>query len=213
MNQIRIIIIDDHTLLRETWSFILNSNPLFSIIATSGNAEEGIELCKQLRPDIVMLDINLPGINGMEAVPLIRKFAPGTKIIGVSLHTQPSYFKKMMQIGAFGYITKNYSRDEMTEALIQVSEGNKYICKEIKNIIAQNILEDRDDHKNINALSIREIEIIHLIKQGLSSKEIADSVSIAVKTVEVHRYNILKKLKLKNAAALVNYVHHCDIAI
>jgi two-component system invasion response regulator UvrY len=213
MNQIRIIIIDDHTLLRETWSFILNSNPLFSIIATSGNAEEGIELCKQLRPDIVMLDINLPGINGMEAVPLIRKFAPGTKIIGVSLHTQPSYFKKMMQNGAFGYITKNSSRDEMTEALIQVSEGNKYICKEIKNIIAQNILEDRDDHKNINALSIREIEIIHLIKQGLSSKEIADSVSIAVKTVEVHRYNILKKLKLKNAAALVNYVHHCDIAI
>jgi DNA-binding NarL/FixJ family response regulator len=127
MNQITIIIIDDHTLLRETWSFILNKDPRFTVVALSGNAEDGIELCKQYRPDIVILDINLPGINGMEAVPLIRKFAPGTKIVGVSLHTQPSYVKRMMQNGASGYITKNSSRDEMTEALIRISEGNKYI--------------------------------------------------------------------------------------
>ena len=96
MNPIRLIIIDDHTLVRETWSFILNNDPRFTVMAESPSAEEGIELCKQHRPDIVMLDINLPGMNGMEAVPLIRKFAPGTKIIGVSLHTQVAYVKKMM---------------------------------------------------------------------------------------------------------------------
>jgi len=213
MNQNRIIIIDDHTLLRETWSYILNSAPRFTVIASSGNAEEGIELCKQHRPDIVMLDINLPGINGIEAVPLIRKFSPVTKIVGVSLHTQPSYVKRMMKSGASGYITKNSSRDEMIQALLEVSQGKKYICNEIKNILAQNILEEDDEHRNINALSVREIEIIRFVKQGLSSKEIASTVSISVKTVEVHRYNILKKLSLKNAAALVNYINQYDIAI
>jgi DNA-binding NarL/FixJ family response regulator len=214
MNPIRLIIIDDHTLLRETWSFILNSNPRFSVIAESGNAEDGIQLCKQLRPDIVLLDINLPGMNGMEAVPQIRKFAPGTKIIGVSLHTQVAYARKMMQGGASGYVTKNSTRDEMTEALIEVSEGKKYICKEIKNTLAQGLLnEEGSKEKSLNTLSIREIEIIKLVKEGFSSKEIAAAKCISVKTVEVHRYNVLKKLNLKNAAALVNFMNVNDLAV
>jgi two-component system invasion response regulator UvrY len=197
-------------LIRETWSFFLNSDPRFSVIGQSGNAEEGIELCKQLRPDIVLLDINLPGINGMQAVPLIRKFAPGIKIIGVSLHTQVSYVKKMMQTGAVGYITKNSTQEEMKEALIEVSEGKKYICREIREILAGNFISD-ENKVNFNTLSVREIEIIELVRQGFSSKEIAIEKSISVKTVEVHRYNILKKLNLRNAAELVNYFNKNDI--
>jgi two-component system invasion response regulator UvrY len=212
MNPIRIIIIDDHALLRETWSFILNADTRFTIIATSGNGEEGIELCKQHRPDIVMLDINLPGINGIEVVPLIKKFAPVTKIVGVSLHTQPSYVKIMMRRGACGYITKNSSRQEMIYALTQIADGKKYICNEMKNIFAQNMLYGDNEQANLNALSGREIEIIKLIKQGSSSKEIASQLSISTKTVEVHRYNILKKLNLKNAAALVNFTNQFDFA-
>jgi DNA-binding NarL/FixJ family response regulator len=210
MSQIKLIIIDDHKLVRETWSFILNHDPRFSVVAESGTAEEGIELCRQHRPDLVILDINLPGMDGLNAVPLIRKYAPGTKIIGVSLHTQVAYVKKMMQNGASGYITKNSSREEMTEALIAVQRGKKYICREIKNNIAEGMTNDESQQRNSKALSLREMEIMDMVRQGLSSKEIAAAASIAVKTVEVHRYNILKKLNLKNAAALVNYMNECS---
>jgi DNA-binding NarL/FixJ family response regulator len=211
MNSFTIIIIDDHTLIRETWSFVINRNPGFRVVATSGSAEEGIALCRQHRPHIVTLDINLPGMSGMEAVPHIRKYAPASRILGVSLHTQPAYVKKMMQNGASGYITKNSSSAEMMMALQEVAEGRKYIGREIKNILAENLLDEEEAEKSIHALSLREIEMIELIRQGYSSKEIAARTSISVKTVEVHRYNILKKLNLKNAAALVNYVNHYEL--
>jgi two-component system invasion response regulator UvrY len=207
MKKISLIIIDDHTLIRQTWSFILNNHPRFSVVAELSNAEEGIELCKQLRPDIVMMDINLPGISGLEAVPLIRKFAPATKIIGVSMHCQPAYAKKMMQNGACGYITKNSPQQEMLDALLHIYDGEKYVCGEIKNTLAKEILQDEQIQNGIGTLSIREIEIIKLVRAGLSSKEIAQATSISVKTVEVHRYNILRKLNIKNAAALVDFAN------
>jgi two-component system invasion response regulator UvrY len=207
MKKISLIIIDDHTLIRQTWSFILNNHPRFSVVAELGNAEEGIELCKQLRPEIVMLDINLPGASGLEAVPLIRKFAPATKIIGVSMHGQPAYAKKMMQNGASGYITKNSPQQEMLNALLAINDGKKYICSEIKNALAKEMLQGEEIQNGIDRLSIREIEIIKFVREGMSSKEIAQATSISVKTVEVHRYNILRKLNLRNAAALVAYVN------
>lgn len=207
MKKITIVIIDDHTLIRQTWSFVLNSHPRFSVIAESGNAEEGIELCKELRPDVVMMDINLPGINGLDAVPMIRKFAPASKIIGVSMHSQPAYAKRMIQNGASGYITKNSSRQEMLDALIEVQQGKKYICGEIKNSLAKEFIQEGDIENGIDRLSLREIEIVKLVREGMSSKEIARATFISVKTVEVHRYNILRKLNLKNAAALVHYVN------
>lgn len=213
MSPIRIVIIDDHMLVRDAWSMILNKDERFSVIAECGEALQGVELCRQHRPDIVLLDINLPGMSGMDAVPLIRKFAPCTKIIGVSLHTQVAYVKKMMRSGASGYITKNSHKEEMMDALMEVYEGRKFICGEIKDILATGMMKGETEEKNLNALSVREIQIINFIRKGLSSKEIAQAISISVKTVEVHRYNILKKLHLKNAAALVNYMNQCDFAL
>jgi DNA-binding NarL/FixJ family response regulator len=204
---IRLVIIDDHMLIRETWSLLLNSDPGFVVVGQTGNGEDGIELCKQLRPDLVMLDINLPGMSGMEAIPPIRKYAPGTKVLAVSLHTQPVYVKKMMQNGASGYITKNSSRKEMITALLEVYSGKKYICREIKTILAEHMAAGNNKQNNINLLSLREMEIIDFIKQGLSSKEIAATANISVKTVEAHRYNILRKLSLRNSAELVNYIN------
>jgi two-component system invasion response regulator UvrY len=118
MEKITILIADDHTLVRETWSFILNSDPRFFVVAECGSGEEAVEMAKNLRPAIVIMDINLPGINGIEATQQIRKFSPGSKILGVSLHTQPTYARKMMQKGAMGYVTKNSSREEMFKAIM-----------------------------------------------------------------------------------------------
>ena len=211
MEKITILIADDHTLVRETWSFILNTDERFNVIAECGSGEEAVELAKQLRPNIVIMDINLPGMNGIEATQLIRKFSPASKILGVSLHTQPTYARKMIQKGAMGYVTKNSSREEMFKALIEVQNGRRYICDEIKNILSEQVINGEDPQTGLNALSQREIEIINFIKKGFSSKEIAESLDISVKTVEVHRYNVLKKLNLKNSAALVNYINNSQL--
>jgi DNA-binding NarL/FixJ family response regulator len=207
MEKINVLIADDHKLIRETWSYILNSDSRFHVIAECGDSEQAVEVTKQKRPHIVLMDINILPISGFEATERIKKVSPNTKVIGVSMHSQPAYAKKMLQIGARGYVTKNSSKEEMIKAILEVNEGSKYICEEIKNNISELVLEENKDMPNVNALTEREIQIINLIKEGQSSKEIASTLNISLKTVEVHRHNVLKKLKLKNSASLVNFIN------
>lgn len=208
MEKINVLIADDHKLIRETWSYILSSDARFQVIAECGDSEQAVEMARQKRPHIVLMDINMTPISGFDATERIRKVSPASKIIGVSMHSQPAYAKKMLQIGAKGYVTKNSSKEEMIKAIIEVNNGNKYICEEIKNNISEMILEENKDVPSVNSLTEREIQIINLIKEGLSSKEIATNLNISLKTVEVHRHNVLKKLKLKNSASLVNFINN-----
>ncbi len=207
MDKITILLVDDHKLIRESWSFILNTDSRFQVIGETSNAEEAVEIAKQQKPKIVLMDINMSPVNGFEATKLVRKFSPGSKIIGISMHTMPAYARRMLQMGAMGYVTKNSSKDELLTAIIEVQEGRKYICEEVKNILAQQELVEDGGLPDMNVLSRREIDVVKLIKEGLSSKEIAVRLDISLKTVEVHRYNILKKLNLKNTAALVNFIN------
>lgn len=207
MEKISVLIADDHKLIRETWSYILNSDSRFIVIAECGDSEQAVEVARQKRPQIVLMDINILPISGFEATERIRKVSPATRVIGVSMHSQPAYAKKMLQIGAKGYVTKNSSKEEMIKAILEVHEGNRYVCDEIKNNISELVLEENKDLPNVNALTEREIQIINLIKEGQSSKEIAAALNISLKTVEVHRHNVLKKLKLKNSASLVNFIN------
>ncbi len=208
MNKISILIADDHKLIRETWSYILNSDPRFKVIASCGNGEEAVELAKEKHPGIILMDINMSPFSGLEATKQIRKIMPDSKIIGVTMHSQPAYAKKMLQIGARGYVTKNSSKEEMIKAILEVYQGNKYVCEEIRNILSDQSLDENENLSNINALTEREMQIINFIKKGFSSKEIALTLEISLKTVEVHRHNILKKLKLKNSASLVNFINN-----
>ncbi|HEY6503582.1 MAG TPA: response regulator transcription factor [Chitinophagaceae bacterium] len=207
MEKITIVLVDDHKLIRDSWSFILNSDSRFSVVGETSNGEEAVQIVKNLKPNIVLMDVNMSPVSGFDATKLITRYSPGSKVIAVSMHTMPAYAKRMMQLGAMGYVTKNSSKDEMIKAIMEVSSGRKYICDEVKNILAQKELEEDVEQGDMNNLSRREIDIIQLIKQGLSSKEIAQKLEISLKTVEVHRYNILKKLKLKNTAALVNFIN------
>ena len=153
------------------------------------------------------MDINMTPVNGFEATKLVRKYSPGSRIIGISMHSMPAYARRMLQMGAMGYVTKNSSKDELLAAIIEVNNGEKYVCDEVKNILAQQELVEEGGAPDMNVLSRREIDVVQLIKEGLSSKEIAVRLEISLKTVEVHRYNILKKLNLKNTAALVNFIN------
>jgi DNA-binding NarL/FixJ family response regulator len=213
MEKITILITDDHTMVRETLSVLLNSDPRFNVIALAKTGEEAIELTKQFKPDIVLMDINLPGINGIVATQAIRKITSTTKIIGLSMQTLPSFVYQMIQHGAGGYVTKNSSFPEMCKAIIEVHNGRRYICDEIKDIIANNTLSGNDNETQFASVSEREIEIIEFVRKGFSSREIADCLKLSIKTIDAHRYNVMKRLKLKNVAALVNYFNNSHSVI
>ena len=207
MAKITVLIVDDHTLIRETWSFLLGRNENFEVIAEVGDGQRAVDIARDKRPNIVLLDINMTPLNGFDVLKLIRKQSPGSKVIAVSMHSQPAYAKKMLRMGAKGYITKNSPRQEMLDAIMEVQLGNTYICQEVKNILSDQMMGEEDNTAGLNQLSEREIEVINHIRDGLSSKEIADKLAISIKTVEVHRHNILKKLKVKNTASLINYIN------
>ncbi|HLX66910.1 MAG TPA: response regulator transcription factor [Puia sp.] len=207
MKKVSIMIVDDHTLIRETWSFLLGKNENFDVVAECGDGERAIELARDKRPDVVLLDINMAPMSGFDVLKMIRKYSPGSKIIGVSMHSQPAYAKKMLRLGAKGYVTKNSPRQEMLEAIAEVSRNQVYVCQEVKNILSDQMLNGDQANPDINNLSDREMQIVRALKEGLSSKEIASELNISLKTVEVHRHNILKKLKLKNTVSLINFIN------
>jgi len=209
--KISIMIFDDHNLIAEMWSELINSDDRFSVIGICNDtSENAFEVLKAKRPDVVIMDINIQPMSGIDATKMVKKLTPGTKVIGVSMHNQPSFAKRMLKNGAMGYITKNSSKIEMFEALISVTQGKIYICKEIQENLSKQIFED-DDTPDISKLSEREVEVLRHIKDGLSSKEIANQLFLSARTVEVHRSNILKKLNLKNTASLLKFIHNSSL--
>jgi DNA-binding NarL/FixJ family response regulator len=211
-DMISILIADDHKLIRETWTYILNRDSRFKVIGSCSNSEDAVKMSKQKHPNIVLMDINMIPFSGIEATRQIREVSPETRIIGVTMHSQPAYAKKMLQLGASGYVTKNSSREEMINAILEVSKGNQFVCEEIKDIISESA-EDTGSQAAINTLTEREMDVINLIRQGSSSKDISLKLEISIKTVEVHRHNILKKLKLKNAASLIHFMNASSIVV
>jgi DNA-binding NarL/FixJ family response regulator len=203
---ISILIADDHKLIRETWTVILNGDPRFNVIGSCSNAEEAVQMSRQKHPQVILMDINMTPFSGIEATRQIREVSPESRVIGVTMHSQPAYARKMMQLGACGYVTKNSSKEEMFNAILEVSLGNKFVCEEIKELISESI-EAPSPASPINSLTEREMDVINLIRQGNSSKDISMKLEISIKTVEVHRHNILKKLKLKNSASLIHFMN------
>jgi DNA-binding NarL/FixJ family response regulator len=130
MKKISVIIVEDHKLVREMWTDLLADNNEIEVVGESGDFDEAIEMIKSKKPDIVFLDINLPQSSGLDAVPLIRKFAPDTRIIAISVHDLPVYAKKMLQMGANAYVTKNSSHLEIFKAVEEVMNGRSYVCLE-----------------------------------------------------------------------------------
>jgi len=211
--KISIIIFDDHNLVAEMWSDLINSDERFSVIGICNDtSDKSIETVKTKRPDVVIMDINIQPTSGIEATKLVKKGSPGTKVIGVSMHNQPSFAKRMLKNGALGYVTKSSNKSEMFEAIETVVTGKIFVCKEIQENLSKQVFED-DETPDISKLSEREVDVLKFIKDGLSSKEIADKLFLSSRTVEVHRSNILKKLNLKNTASLLKFIHNSSMDI
>ncbi|MEI7472244.1 MAG: response regulator transcription factor [Chitinophagaceae bacterium] len=211
-NKISIMIVDDHVLVAEMWAEIINSDPRFSVTDICDNTDKAIEMVKLNRPDIVIMDINIQPISGIDATKQIKKISPGTKVIGVSMHNQPSFAKRMLKSGAQGYVTKSSPKHEMFDAITAAINGKIYICKEIQENLSKQILIEDDDN-SISKLTEREIEILKLIKEGLSSKEIGEKIYLSFRTIEVHRSNILRKLNQKNTPSLIKFINNSSLDI
>lgn len=211
MKKITIIIVDDHRLIREMWRTLFLSRTDIEVIGENGKFDEAIEMIKIKKPDIVLLNINLSDVSGLDTIPFIRKYSAATSVIIVSMLNHPAYAKETLRLGAKAYITKNSSHKEMFKAIDEVMEGRVYICTEIKEILSDQLFQDELNEPSVNDLSLREIEIIKLIRDGFSSKEISVMLNISVRTVEVHRHNVFKKLKLKNTASLLKFIKNTDL--
>ncbi len=204
LNTTSILIVDYHQLIRETWAHILNDESHITVVGKAANGEECIEMVNTLNPDIILMDIDMKPINGIKATREIRKISSLIKIIGISMHSHPHYVTRMLKEGAKGYITKNVSKAELMEAIMEVKNGKMYLSPDVKGILADYVLTQEKGKKRI---SEREHEILELICQGLTSFEISKKLEIKKSTIEVHRHNILRKLNLKNTAELVNHFY------
>lgn len=213
MKELKLIIIEDHTMVREMWKVLLTPGKGFNIIADCGTIKEAKDIIQQQKADVILLDINLAGDLAFDLMPYIVHYAPESKILVVSMHNQAGYAKKIIRMGAHGYITKNSTNEELTEAIRTVASGKQYICREVDMLIAGETYNKDENIRDINKLSNRELQIVQLIKNGQSSREIAEMLDISLRTVDVHRYNILRKLNLKNTASLVNYINKTEMGI
>jgi DNA-binding NarL/FixJ family response regulator len=207
MEKIRIGIVDDHSLFRNGLKLLLSGNATFEVVKEWANGSEFLEETESINPDVVLMDIEMPKMNGIEATRLATERNPKIKIIALSMFCEEEYYFKMIDAGAKGFLLKNSNLDEVVNAVNLVMQGGTYFSQELLYKVVKNIREVRKtEQKQIELnLSQREIEILELICKGLSNQEIADDLFISKRTVDKHRSNILEKTETKNTASLVMF--------
>jgi len=204
----RIVIAEDHTILREGLRALLSSNPDFEIVGEAGDGREAIRCVGKLKPHLVLTDLSMPRMNGMEAIREIRRRAPETKVLVLTVHKTDEYILAALQAGADGYLLKDSTHAELLAAVRHVLSGKHYISPGISDKVLDGYLEGRktlETRTSWETLTAREREILKLIAEGYKNKEIADDLCISVKTVEKHRANLMEKLNLHNVQALTTY--------
>ncbi|MBE2231251.1 MAG: response regulator transcription factor [Chitinophagaceae bacterium] len=209
MKRIKIYLVDDHRMVLDMWNSLLGNDNRFSVVGISTNGTQALEDIKVKLPNIVLVDISMPGISGIELTRTIREKYPLTQVLAVSMHTNVLTIKQILAAGASGYMSKTSTFDEMVQAILAVYNGKHYIAEDIKNLIAEQMLGESENNtvSRINSLTKRELEIISMIKEGLSSHEIAEKLFISQRTVEVHRYNIFKKLNVSNVVSMMKVLN------
>lgn len=213
MNKINIVLADDHVLVRNGIKAMLESDNQIEVVGEANNGLEALETAKALKPDILVLDIRMPEMNGLEAAAKLKNYSPQTKAVILSMHDSEEYVMQALDAGAFGYLLKDTDRAEFLKALKQVYAGSKYFSGAVSNVLAKLLLNNKSASYIADAtkpaedpyhLTKREREILRMVIDGKSNKDIADSLDKSVRTIETHRFNIMKKLGVSNAIDMVN---------
>jgi len=201
---IKIIVVDEHKILREGLSSLINKQPNMKTIGEATDGREAIEIVNKLSPDLVLMDVTMPNLNGIEATRKIKSKKPNIEIIALSLHSDRRYVLGMIEAGVSGYLLKECAFDELVQAINTVMDGKKYLSPEISDILIEEYTTKNSNDKSTiySKLTPREREVLQQIAEGKSTKEIAKNFSISIKTVETHRQHIKKKLKATSIAKL-----------
>jgi DNA-binding NarL/FixJ family response regulator len=200
----RILLVDDHRMFREGLKAVLESEAGFLVAGEAENGIRAIELCRELSPDVVVMDISMPEMNGIEATRRIRAEAPHARILLLSMHTEKHFVMGALKAGVSGIVVKNSTSAELVSAINTVASGKTYLSPSVSNVLVQNFLES-DAETSEKTLSSRERQILQLIAMGKGAKEIGYQLGISNKTVEAHRMQLMKKLDLGSVAELVKY--------
>lgn len=202
--KVSVILVDDHTLFREGLKLLLSKVPFVGEIYEASNGQEFIDRLDQSKPDIALVDIEMPAMNGIKATEQALKVVPELKIIGLSMYTDQSYYSSMIEAGAKGFLLKNSNFEDVQRAISDVADGRSFFSNEIMDELILNINRKKIIKQGTD-LTEREVEILFLICKGLSNQEIANKLFLSKRTVDKHRENLLLKTGSKNTASLVIY--------
>jgi two-component system response regulator NreC len=208
MNPIRILVTDDHAVLRAGLTALLNAEPDLTVVGEASDGSECLRVAQAVQPDVILLDINMPGMNGLEVLPLLRQSAPQSRVLVLTMHDDSTYLRQVLRAGGAGYVLKQAADKELLSAIRTVYSGGTFLHP----AHAQALLTDpsaatppvQSDNR-LEQLSEREQEVLTLIALGYSNKEIAEKLFLSVKTVETYKARIMEKLELTTRAALVRF--------
>jgi two-component system, NarL family, response regulator NreC len=205
--KIRIVIVDDHLIVRQGFKSLLNNHQDMEVVGEAADGRSAVKLVKELSPDIVLMDVSLPDLNGIEATRQIIEFNPGIKIIALSIHSDRRFIIEMFKAGASAYLLKDCAFEELITAIRSVMANQSYLCPKITDIILKDYLTmlPGQTRSAFELLSNREREVLQLMAEGLSTKEIAVRLMVSAKTIETHRRRMMERLKIDNLADLIKY--------
>ena len=204
----RIVIAEDHTILREGLRALLSSDPDFDVVGEAEDGRDAIQCVQNLTPDLVLMDLSLPRMNGLDAIKEIKRRSPKTKVLALTVHRTEEYILATLRAGADGYALKDATHAELVMGIKTVLRGKRYLSPGVSDKVIQGYLEGRKTLRTAtpwDTLTQREREILKLIGEGYKNREIADYLYVSVKTVEKHRANLMKKLDLHNSSALTAF--------
>ncbi|MCD4834147.1 MAG: response regulator transcription factor [Bacteroidales bacterium] len=215
MDKIKIVLVDDHQMFRDGVKSVLSDEDNIEVIGEIGNGNDLYEVLKSIKPDVIITDISMPEISGIDIAKYVSENYPEIKILILSMHSNEEFITKALSAGANGYLPKDTSMNELLEAINTIYTGDNYFNKEISDTILKSIINKsksaKENAKN-ETLTKREKEIVNLVVDGLANKEIADKLFISVRTVDSHKNNIMQKLNLKSSVELVKYAIKNNLA-
>ncbi|HEV8073033.1 MAG TPA: response regulator transcription factor [Opitutaceae bacterium] len=207
--QITVLLAEDHSVVRQGLCALLNADGHFKMVGEAKTGREAVEKAQALRPDVILMDIAMPVLNGLEATRQILAANPAAKVIILSAHSDDEYIERMTAVGAVGFLEKQTSADVLTKAIREVSKGNKFFSPSIAKRMSDSLNKprDRDGMVKANAtrLTSRESEVLQLVAEGSANKQVAAALGISIKTVEKHRQHLMDKLNIHDTAGLTRY--------
>ncbi|MDA3911074.1 MAG: response regulator transcription factor [Bacteroidales bacterium] len=214
---ISVLIVDDHKILRDGISAIFKTDSDIEIVGECEDGSEVLGFLKSNKVDVILMDIMMPKMNGIDCTKLVKSEYPKIKILAMTMHNESSYIHAMLEVGANGYILKNTSGDEMHKAILRVFEGKPYFASEVTDVIMNSYLQPTKSKENKNKITMdvdltkRELDILKLITEEYTNKEIGEQLNISSRTVDTHRRNLLRKIGAKNSIGLIRFAYNSGL--